>query len=108
MDKIIRISDLSGIFSAGVRNFVESLLKSKAEENDTVAYSVNGQIVTLKAQDALWIYEKLSKGLKEWEVNLLTDVAARGEDMHYRLQDGQVLVIPAKLVLDLFKRMEQS
>ena len=68
MDRIIRIDNLSDIFTAGVKNFAESLLRSKAEEDDTVAYSVNGQVITLKAKDALWIYESLSRGLEDWEV----------------------------------------
>lgn len=108
MDRIIRIDNLSDIFTAGVKNFAESLLRSKAEEDDTVAYSVNGQVITLKAKDALWIYESLSRGLEDWEVKYLSDKAAKGEDMRYWLEDDQTLVIPAKLVLDLFKGMSDS
>ena len=105
MDKTIRISDLSEIYAAGVKNFAEHLLKSKAEKGETVVYSVDGQIVRLKASDALWIYESLSKGLEKWEIEFLTDKAEKGEDMHYWLEDEQTLVIPARLVLDLFDRM---
>lgn len=108
MDKIIRISNLSEIYAAGVKNFAENLLKSKAEKGETVVYSVDGQIVKLKAGDALWIYEKLSNGLKQWEVELLMDRAEKGEDMHYWLEDGQTMVIPARLVLDLFERMADT
>jgi hypothetical protein len=108
MDKIIRISNLSEIYAAGVKNFAENLLKSKAEKGETVVYSVDGQIVKLKAEDALWIYEKLSNGLKQWEVELLMDRAEKGEDMHYWLEDGQTMVIPARLVLDLFERMADA
>lgn len=108
MDRIIRISDLSEIYAAGVKNFAENLLKSKAEKGESVVYSVGGQIVKLKAGDALWIYEKLSTGLEQWEVRLLTDRAEKEEDMKYWLEDGQTLVIPARLVLDLFERMSAS
>ena len=107
MDKIIRISDLSDIYSAGVKNFAENLLKAKAEKGETVVYSVDGQIIKLKANDALWIYEKLSNGLADWEVSFLSDKASRGEDMQYWLEDNQTLVIPARLVLDLFNRMTE-
>lgn len=108
MDKRIRISDLSEIYAAGVKNFAENLLKSKAAKGETVAYSVDGQIVKLKAGDALWIYEKLSNGLKPWEVELLKGRAEKNEDMEYWLEDGQTLVIPARLVLDLFERMTDA
>ena len=108
MDRIIRISDLSDIYAAGVKNFAENLLKSKAAKGESVVYSVDGQIVKLKAGDALLIYESLSRGLKEWEIQFLTDMAEKGEDMHYPLEDGQTLVIPARLVLDLFERMSDS
>ena len=108
MDRIIRISDLSDIYAAGVKNFAENLLKSKAEKGENVVYSVDGQIVKLKASDALWIYESLSRGLANWEVEYLSERAAKGEDMRYWLEDNQTLVIPARLVLDLFKRMSES
>lgn len=108
MDNRIRISDLSEIYAAGVKNFAENLLKSKAEKGETVVYSVDGQIVRLKASDALWIYESLAKGLEDWEVKFLTEKADKGEDMHYWLADNQTLVIPARLVLDLFERMSES
>jgi len=108
MDKIIRISDLSDIYAAGVKSFAENLLKSKAEKGETVVYSVDGQIVKLKASDALWIYESLSKGLANWEIEYLSQRAAKGEDMHYWLEDDQTLVIPARLVLELFDRMSES
>ena len=108
MDKIIRIGDLSEIYEAGVKNFAETLLKSKAEKGETVVYSVDGQIVKLKAGDALWIYESLEKGLEPWEVTFLKNQAENGEDMRYWLEDRQTLVIPAKLVLDLFERMADS
>ena len=107
-DKIIRISDLSEIYAAGVKSFAENLLKSKAEKGETVVYSVDGQIVKLKAEDALWIYEKLSNGLEQWEVGLLMDRAEKDEDMQYWLEDGQTLVIPARLVLDLFEHMTDA
>ena len=105
MDMRIRINDLTEIYAAGVKNFAENLLKTKAEKGQTVAYSVDGQIVKLKAGDALWIYERLSNGLKPWEVKLLKDKAEKGEDMQYWLEDEQTLIIPARLVLDLFERM---
>lgn len=108
MDRIIRIDDLSDIYAAGVKNFAENLLKSKAEKGENVVYSVNGQIVKLKASDALWIYESLSRGLENWEIEYLSEKAAKGEDMSYWLEDNQTLVIPASLVLDLFKRMSES
>ena len=108
MDRIIRISDLSDIYAAGVKNFAENLLKSKAEKGENVVYSVDGQIVKLKASDALWIYESLSRGLANWEVEYLSERAAKGEDMRYWLEDNQTLVIPARLVLDVFKRMSES
>ena len=104
MGNTIRISDLSDIYSAGVKNFAENLLKAKAEKGETVVYSVDGQIIKLKANDALWIYEKLSKGLADWEVSFLSDKASKGEDMQYRLEDNQTLVIPARLVLDLLQK----
>ena len=91
-----------------MRNFAENLLKSKAEKGENVVYSVDGQIVKLKASDALWIYESLSRGLANWEVEYLSERAAKGEDMRYWLEDNQTLVIPARLVLDLFKRMSES
>ena len=108
MDNRIRISDLSEIYAAGVKNFAENLLKSKAEKGETVVYSVDGQIIKLKARDALWIYESLSRGLSDWEVGFLSDKASRGEDMEYWLEDNQTLVIPARLVLDLFNKMSES
>ena len=108
MDNRIRISDLSEIYAAGVKNFAENLLKSKAEKGETVVYSVDGQIIKLKASDALWIYESLSRGLANWEVEFLSDKASRGEDMEYWLEDNQTLVIPARLVLDLFNKMSES
>ena len=108
MDKMIRISDLSDIYAAGVKSFAENLLKAKAEKGETVVYSVGGQIVKLKARDALWIYDSLSKGLADWEINFLSDKASRGEDMQYWLEDNQTLVIPARLVLDLFNRMKSE
>ena len=108
MDRIIRISDLSDIYAAGVKNFAENLLKSKAEKGENVVYSIDGQIVKLKASDALWIYESLSRGLENWEIEYLSEKAAKGEDMSYWLEDNQTLVIPASLVLDLFKRMSES
>ena len=107
MDRIIRISDLSDIYAAGVKNFAENLLKSKAEKGENVVYSIDGQIVQLKASDALWIYESLSRGLEQWEIDYLSDRAAKGEDMRYWLEDNQTLVIPARLVLDLFDRMSE-
>jgi hypothetical protein len=107
MDRIIRISDLSDIYAAGVKNFAENLLKSKAEKGENVVYSIDGQIVKLKASDALWIYESLSRGLEQWEIDYLSDRAAKGEDMRYWLEDNQTLVIPARLVLDLFDRMSE-
>ena len=108
MDSIIRISDLSEIYTAGVKNFAENLLKSKAEKGENVVYSVDGQIVKLKASDALWIYESLSRGLAQWEIDYLSDRASKGEDMRYWLEDNQTLVIPARLVLDLFDKMSES
>ena len=108
MDKIIRINDLSDIYAAGVKDFAENLLKSKADKGETVVYSVDGQIVKLKASDALWIYESLSRGLSNWEVEYLSEKADRGEDMHYWLEDNQSLVIPARLVLDLFQKMSEA
>ena len=108
MEKIIRISDLSNIFEAGVRNFAENLLKSKAEKGEAVVYSIDGQIVKLQASDALWIYESLTKGLEPWEVDFLKDKASRGEDMHYWLEGNQTLAIPARLVLELFNRIEET
>ena len=107
MDRIIRISDLSDIYAAGVKNFAENLLKSKAEKGENVVYSIDGQIVKLKASDALWIYESLSRGLEQWEIDYLSDRAAKGEDMRYWLEDNQTLVIPARLVLNLFDRMSE-
>lgn len=102
MDREIRISDLSEIYDIGIKDFAENLLKAKAERGETVVYSIDGQIVKLKASDALWIYDKFTNGLKDWEVKLLKDTAARGEDMHYWLEDNQTLIIPARLVLNLF------
>jgi hypothetical protein len=108
MERVIRINDLSEIYDAGVKTFAESLLKSKARKGESVVYSVGGQIVQLKASDALWIYERLSNGLEDWEVSFLSKKAEKGEDMHYRLEDDQTLVIPARLVLDLFEHLSDS
>lgn len=104
----IRINDFSDIYAAGIKDFAEILLKDKAEKGETVVYSINGQVVTLKAGDALWIYEKLAKGLDDWEVDFLKKRAAEGESMHYPLTGNQTLDIPALLVLDLFERMADS
>ena len=107
MEKTIRISDLSAIFEAGVKNFAENLLKTKAEKGETVVYSIDGQIIKLQASDALWIYKKILRGLEPWEVEFLTDKASRGEDMKYWLEGSQTLAIPARLVLELFNRMKE-
>lgn len=107
MGNRIRISNLSDIYAAGVEHFAESLLKAKAEKGQSVVYSVDGQIITLKAGDALWIYNKLTNGLEDWEVDLLSKRAAEGEDMEYWLEGNQTLVIPAKVVLDLFDKLSK-
>lgn len=107
MEKIIRICDLSAIFEAGVKNFTENLLKTKAEKGETVVYSIDGQIVKLQASDALWIYRKILSGLYPWEEDILKKRAAAGEDMQYRLEGDQALQIPARLVLDLFNRIKE-
>ena len=108
MEKTIRISDLSAIFEAGIKNFTENLLKSKAEKGENVVYSINGQIVKLHASDALWIYRKILRGLDPFEKDYLKERAAAGEDMHYRLEGDQTLALPARLVLELFNRIEET
>lgn len=105
MGKVIRIGDLSGIYAAGVKNFAENLLKSKAEKGESVVYSIGGQIIKLNASDALWVYERLSGGLSAKEIEILTERADKGEDMQYWLTDGNTLAVPARLVLDLFDRL---
>lgn len=104
----IKLNDFNDIYATGAKNFTESLLKSKAEKGETVVYSINGQVVTLKASDALWIYESLARGLGEWEIKYLKEKAAKREDMCYRLAGAQTLVIPALLVLDLFEWISDS
>lgn len=103
MDRVIRISDLSEIYEIGIKDFAENLLKEKAERGETVVYSIDGQIVKLKASDALWIYDKFTNGIEEWEEKILKETAERGGDMHYWFDD-QTLIIPARLVLNLFDR----
>lgn len=71
-------------------------------------YSIDGQIVKLQASDALWIYKKILDGLDSWEIDFLSEKASKGEDMRYWLEGDQTLQIPARLVLDLFNRIEET
>ncbi len=108
MGTIIRISDLNDIYSEGLKEFAETLLKSKADKDETVVYSVGKQIIKVKAKSVLWIFEAISKGLTDWEVNYLSELAKENKDMTYWLDDHQKLVIPARLVLDLFDRLAEE
>lgn len=104
----IKLKDFSDIHDVGMKSFAEDLLRSKAEKGETAVYSINGQIIKLKASDALWIYDAIERGLDDQDVEYLKDRAARGVDMEYRLTNRQTLVIPAVLVLDLFEWMKDS
>lgn len=104
MDKTIRIDNLRTIYTSGVKHFAENLLKSKAEKGENVVYFVDGKVVRLKASDALWLFDKMKIGIQDKEIKLLQNRAAKGEDMKYRLEDNQTLVVPAQLVLELFEQ----
>lgn len=69
MEKEIKISDLSAIYEAGARKFVEPFLKSKAERGESVVYSVGGRIVKLKADEALRIYYEITNGMSQEEID---------------------------------------
>ena len=87
-DKTIKISDLDAIYREGARNFTEEFLKNKAAKGESVVYSVGGQIVKLKAEEALRLYRDVTNGLRPEDMDLLSKS------------------IPAELVQDLFDRLE--
>lgn len=87
-DKTIKISDLDAIYQEGARNFTEEFLKNKAAKGESVVYSVGGQIVKLKAEEALRLYRDVTNGLRPEDMDLLSKS------------------IPAELVQDLFDRLE--
>ena len=83
------------------------MLKEKAEKGQNVVYSINGNILILTAYEAMWLYEKLSQGLDDDDITLLTQVASQGGNMVYEFNHQQ-LTIPAQHVLDLFNDMKHT
>ena len=108
MEKIIRIDNLRNLYAKGIKHCAEKLLRAKAEKGENVVYSIDGQIVKLKASDALWLYDKLKIGIQDKEFEILQNRAAKGEDMQYRLEGDQTFVIPAQLVLDLVEQLPEK
>lgn len=101
----IRIQNLSAIYNQGLNQFVQSFLKEKAQNNESLVYSIEGKIIELDASDVLWIYEKLSNGPEEWEIQLLNDLASKGEDIRYNFASGNTLSLPASVVLELLSNI---
>lgn len=101
----IRIQNLSAIYNQGLNQFVQSFLKEKAQNNESLVYSIDGKIIELEASDVLWIYEKLSNGPEDWEIKLLNDLASKGEDIRYNFASGNTLALPASAVLELLSNI---
>lgn len=87
-DKTIKISDLDAIYQDGARSFEEDFLQAKAAKGESVVYSVGGQIVKLKAEDALRLYREITNALPPEEAGRF---------------DRDV---PSEVVLDLIRRIE--
>lgn len=104
----IRIQDLSSIYNQGLKQFVETFLKEKAQNKESLVYSIDGKIIELEASDVLWIYGKLSEGPEEWEIRLLQDLAKTGDDIRYEFSNGNTLSLPAAAVLELLHKISEA
>lgn len=100
----ISINNLDSLYSQGQASFIKDMLKEKADKGQNVVYSINGNIIILTANEAMWLYEKLSNGLDESDIAILSQTASQGGNIVYEL-DHQYLTIPAQHVLDMFNNI---
>lgn len=90
--------NIDRLVESGIRNFAETVLRDKLERNESVIYSIEGQVVEFSPEDVLWLYDNLKRELDYYEVVYLRDLASRGESHDY----GGGLVFPASMVLRLY------
>ena len=82
----------------GIRQFAETVLRDKLERNESVIYAFEGRVEEFKPEDVLWLYENLRRVLKDWEINILRDLAKHGLEMRY--PNGKHF--PASMILRLY------
>ncbi|MBO4444704.1 MAG: zeta toxin family protein [Bacteroidaceae bacterium] len=104
MTHSFRIDRYNTAYASELKYFVKKLLAEKAEKDQNVVYSFDGQIVTLSGRDARWLYNEFHHGLRSWEYAYLTNAASQGADMVYNF-DNQRITVPASLVLQWVKEL---
>ena len=107
MTHSFRIDRYNTAYASELKYFVKKLLAEKAEKDQNVVYSFDGQIVTLSGRDARWLYNEFHHGLRSWEYAYLTNAASQGADMVYNF-DNQRITVPASLVLQWVKELGAS
>ena len=94
--------NIERLVESGRRNFAETVLRDKLERNESVVYSIEGQVVEFTTQDVLWLYENLQRELSIREIELLEEKARLDKDQEYI--NG--MHFPAKMVLKLYGHRE--
>ena len=90
--------NIERLVESGRRDFAETVLRDKLERNESVVYSIEGQVVEFSPEDVLWLYANLQRELEDWEIPILRDLASRGLEMRY--YNGKHF--PASMILKLY------
>lgn len=75
--------NIDRLVESGRRNFAETVLRDKLDRNESVIYSIEGQVVEFSPQDVLWLYGHLQRELGNGEISILRDMASQGFEMRY-------------------------
>ena len=90
--------NIERLVESGRRDFAETVLRDKLDRNESVIYSIEGQVVEFSPEDVLWLYANLQRELEDWEIPILRDLASRGLEMRY--YNGKYF--PASMILKLY------
>lgn len=85
-------------------NTIFPILKKKALNHEQAVFSFSGRNITMSAENASEIYNKLYQGIDEQEWNQLEELAKKNLDASYQL-NGMTLHIPASTMISILATM---